>query len=360
LGWTPRRIKRNMKIKLRVSHILLLIAVVISLFLGGVFLVYLQERSVRPEIDFFDVLENAVIVIMGEYPDKPRSAVARIFQLFLLILGALLFGTVIGKISSLFVAHTLKKRRKMKKYHNHIIICNWNKNAESIIRQLIGSHLDTKLDVLVISPELIEDDALFEEFENLHFTQRDPTQHNTLLELNAHKAKSIILLADMSSESPDDKNALIALAIKHLEKDKNIDVHVVAELVKFERKRHLMEAGVDEVVCSMGFTAGIIAQSALFKNMSEVYERLLSYSTETNEIYFIQPHQYPAEFVGKNFFALSTMINERRKDNDENPVLLLGIKHKGEIILNPKKDNFSQLDKDDSLIVMAFSNIEKI
>ena len=349
-----------MKRKLHISHLSILILVVIALFLVAVFIVYKQEKALSPELTYFEELENSMIVVMGEYPDKPRSVSARIFQLVLLGFGVLLLGTVVGKISSIFVTHALKTGRKMKKYNDHIIICNWNENAESVIRQLINSNLGTSLDILVLSPELIAEESLFEEFENLYFSQRDPTQHQTLLELNAHKARSIILLADMQSESPDDKNALIALAVKHLEKDKNIDVHVVAELVNLDRKRHLLEAGVDEVVCSMGFTSGIIAQSALYKNMSEVYQRLLSYSDETNEIYFIAPGKYPVEFIGKDFPALSKMLNERRQSNLDNPALLLGVKHQNEIILNPKKDNFSALEKEDSLIVMAFSHIEQI
>ena len=349
-----------MKKKLRLIHIVILTLAVIALFLGGVFLVYLNEKSAKPEITYFDELESSVIVVMGEYPEKPRSVSVRIFQLVLLAFGVLLFGTVVGKISAIFVTHALKKGLKMKKFQDHIIICNWNSNAESVIRQLVDSNIDKNLQVVVIASESIENENLFEEFDNLHIVQRDPTQHQTLLELNAHKARSMILLADMKSENPDDKNALIALAVKHLEEDKKIDVHVVAELIKMERKRHLMEAGVDEVVCSVGFTSGIIAQSALFKNMSEVYQRLLSYSDDTNEIYFIPAGKYPAEFLGQDFIALSRMINERRLEWQENPVLLLGIKHKEQILLNPRQENFSALGKDDSLIVMALNNIAEI
>lgn len=349
-----------MKRKVRLLHVTALILVVFLIFLGGVFLVYQQERDVTPDQTYFDELEDCVIVVMGEYPDKPRSVSARIFQLVLLAFGVLLFGTVVGKISSIFVAHALIKGRKMKKFNDHIIVCNWNENAESVIRQLIDSNLGTGLDIVVMSPEPVDDEGFIEELPNVYFAQKDPMQHHALMELNAHHARSVILLADMKTASPDDKNALIALAVKHLEEDKKIDVHVVAELVNLDRKRHLLEAGVDEVVCSMGFTAGIIAQSALFKKMSEVYERLLSYSGETNEIYFLPPGHYPADFFGKDFQTLSRMVNERRPDNDENPFLLLGVKHDNKIILNPKREMFAGLDKGDSLIMMAFSHIEQI
>lgn len=353
-------VKKSMKKKLRLHHLIFIILAVICLYLFGIFIIYLQEKDVSPEVTYFDELENSVIVVMGEYPDKPRSITARILHLILLAFGVLLFGTVVAKISSVFVTHALNTRRKMKKFKDHIIVCNWNDNAENVIRQLIDSNLGSGLDIVVMSPEPVEDEGFIEDFDNVYFAQRDPTQHSALLELNAHHARCVILMADLKCPSPDDKNALIALAVKHLEEDKKIDVHVVAELVNMDRKRHLLEAGVDEVVCSMGFTAGVIAQSALFKKMSEVYERLLSYSGETNEIYFIPPGKYPADFIGKDFQTLNKMVNERRPANDENPFLLLGVKQDEQIKLNPKKENFDGLEKDDSLIVMAFSHVEQI
>ncbi|MEA1911183.1 MAG: NAD-binding protein, partial [Spirochaetota bacterium] len=193
-----------------------------------------------------------------------------------------------------------------------------------------------------------------------HFIHADPSQHTTLENIQAHKAKSVILLTDPESADSDAKNALIALAIKHLETEKKVDVYIISELENLDKKRHLMEAGVDEVICNLDFNIGIIAQSALFKNMSQVYQQLLSYSNETNEIYFIPPGKYPAEFIGKDFPALAIMINEKRVNFDDNPLILLGIKQGEDILLNPSKANFSGLHLDDSLIIMAFQYISEI
>ena len=246
-------------------------------------------------------------------------------------------------------------------FKNHIVICNWNQRAEEIIQQLFDSHVNNHLDIVMVSASPIDKIALPDEYkEHLHLVQNDPTQHNTLSNVNAHKARSIIILADNKSESPDDKSVLIALAVKHLEKTLNKDLYVVAELININRKRHLKDAGADEIICSMSYSSGIIAQSALFKNMSEIYQRLLSYSKDTNEIYFVSPKQYPEKYLGMNFADIAYKINEKRKELNESPVLLLGVKHKGDILLNPRQTEFSELCEEDSLIIMAFENIKKI
>ncbi|HEY9737932.1 MAG TPA: potassium transporter, partial [Trichocoleus sp.] len=165
------------------------------------------------------------------------------------------------------------------------------------------------------------------------------------------------------SEGPDEKNALIALAIKHLEQipGHQKDIHVVGELVKLDRRRHLKEAGVDELIAARDYSSGIIAQSAVFKNMSVVYQQLLTYSDDSNEFYFIAPGKYPEHLQGMTFAELSRWISEYSASHADNPLLLIGIKlGHGEILLNPKQSHFERLAAEDSLIVMAFRNVERI
>ncbi len=40
----------------------------------------------------WEVLEDVIITLMGEYPDKPATVLGRILQLFLLVFGTLVFG----------------------------------------------------------------------------------------------------------------------------------------------------------------------------------------------------------------------------------------------------------------------------
>jgi len=339
-----------------------LISAFVSL-LGIIGLLILYEVFLIPEQSLWDVLENVLITLMGEYPEKPRSVIGRVLQLLLLIFGTFIFGTFVGKISSFFITSALAKEKKMKQFKNHIIICNWNDKAPRIIEQLIEGNQKKPLDIVVISASVIENKETFSNYNYVYFVQGDPTHHATLEELQVFQAKSVILLADYGTMNPDEKNTLIALAIRHLETrpSKEQDIHVVGELVNLNLRRHLQQAGVDEVVSSRDYSSGIIAQTAMFKNMSIVYQQLLTYSDDTNEFYYIEPGNYPLEFIGKTFRELTKLINIYSEIHPENPVILIGIKrYHGEILLNPKPQQFEQLEVDDSLIIMSFDYIKRI
>lgn len=341
----------------------LALCVPIALVLGLIVLLAFLEGAFSGLGSLLAVLEGAIITLMGEYPDPASTVGGRLVQLLLLISGTLVLGTIVGKISSLFVTHALHRDVSMKKFNNHIIICNWNNKAPCVIRQLAESAGDQPRDIVVVSTSEISEQDEFEDWESVHFVREDPSHHAVLSSLNATRAKAVILLADPESPGPDEKNALIALAVKHLEEapDKDVDIHVVSELIHPDRRRHLREAGVDEVVMFQDYSSGILAQSALFHNMSVVYQRLLTYSDDSNEIYFIEPGNYPASFVGKDFTALCKAVKESDTASDDNPLLLLGVKRSnGEILLNPQKTRFQALAEGDALIVMAFRPIARI
>jgi voltage-gated potassium channel len=355
--------KQNDSLRLLLGSLaaLLLLASLIALLLW-------TEGALTSPAKSWQVLEAAIITLMGEYPDKPTTIPGRIIQLILLVFGTFAFGAIVGKTSSFFITRALSQETVMKSFKDHIIICNWNDKAPAVIRQLLEENnlkenKDEHRDIVIISASIPENRQVCQEYACVHFVQDDPTHHAALEKLQAAQAKAIILLADEETESPDDKNALIALAIKHLEQEPthHRNIHVVGELVNLDRRRHLREAGVDEVISSRDYSSGIIAQSALFKNMSTVYQQLLTYSNDSNEFYFIEPSKYPAHLQGKTFCELSRWLTEYSAVHNDNPLLLVGVKRgNGEILLNPKQNQFSHLETDDLLIVMAFRNVERI
>jgi voltage-gated potassium channel len=286
-----------------------------------------------------------------------------VVQLLLLIFGTFSFGAIVGKISSIFVTRALTQKIAMTSFRDHIILCNWNDKATAIVHQLLEANQQQPRDIVVISASEIPNRDDFEAENRVHFIQADPTHHATLEQLQATQARAVILLADEESEGPDEKNALIALAIKHLEQDpgRQKDIHVIGELVNLDRRRHLQEAGVDEVIAARDYSSGIIAQSAVFKNMSVVYQQLLTYSDDSNEFYFVEPGHYPSSFQGKTFTELSHLVSEFGPHQPDNPLLLIGIRRRNdEILLNPRPRDFDYLTQDDALIVMAFLPIEQI
>lgn len=350
------------KLNRRQKVIVVSLAILFSLTVPIASLLW-SEGALNSRRKTWEVLQSAVITLMGEYPDRPKTFTGQLAQLFLLVFGTFAFGAIIGSVSSFFITRAIGREKVMKSFNDHIIICNWNDKAPFIVRQLLEGNQNHPREIVIISAGAIADPGELSDRTDVHFVQADPTHHATLEKLQAHLAKSIILLADRDTEGPDEKNALIALAIKHLEStpDRPRDIHVVGELVRLDRYRHLKEAGVDELISARDYSSGIIAQSALFKNMSVVYQQLLTYTDDTNEIYFIYPGKYPEHFIGKTFRELRARIDEYSDTDDDRPVILLGVKRgDGEILLNPKRSRFDRLAANDSLIVMAFHNIDRI
>ncbi|MEN9217021.1 MAG: NAD-binding protein [Gloeomargarita sp. HHBFW_bins_162] len=333
--------------------------------LGGVglaiLLLFWSEGGFASPDAAWQILSNALITLVGEYPDQPKTILGQVVQLVLLLFGTFVFGAIVGKFSSFFVTQALLQEKRMQVFNDHIIICNWNEKAPAVIHQLLQGNQKHPRDIVVISASEIPQQVNFASHNYVHFVQADPTHHATLQKFCAPQAKAVILLADEDTQGPDEKNALIALAIKHLEQNPSNrrNIHVVAELVQLDRYRHLQEAGVDEVVSAREYSSGIIAQSALFKNMSVVYQQLLTYTDDTNEFYFIEPGNYPVSWQGLSFGELSQQVG--RCGQPEQPLILVGVRRgNGQILLNPKRSQFQRLAPDDTLIIMAFQSVERL
>ena len=324
-----------------------------AFFLLSVFLIYHFERRLDPSLSLFDAFRIVLVFFLGEYGDTPKTEIGRALSVVLFILGIVVVAALIGKIASLFVE--LKMEVKMPKgMKRHIVICNWHERGDRIIKELHSPLAAPDTDIIVITQhELNEAELrLSPAYEQVYFIRSDPTLHDVLRKARAHYAQSVVILADPACSDPDAQTALISLAITKLEQGVEHKPHIIAEVLNPHKVQHLVDAGVDEWVCSADFGFGIIAQSALFGKLSDVYQQLLTYSAETNEIYLIDEEKFPASFLGKTFQDVANIMNKDRRV--KNPIILLGVKRQERVILNPKPDDFDVFQSGDCLIVMSF------
>jgi hypothetical protein len=150
---------------------------------------------------------------------------------------------------------------------------------------------------------------------------------------------------------------MIILALLRECKDKK--PHIITEVVLSENSQHLRDAGANETICTTDVGIGILAHCAVNKQLSDVYKDLLTYTFEGNELYIIPRERFPDSFVGKTFSECAQIIDGKR--DDINPVILLGIRRKDQVIMNPRKTGKGStgkdylIEEDDALIAMAFS-----
>ncbi len=329
------------------------LAVFVTFILLSVVLLYIIEKKAAPDLTFFDAFSMTLVLLLGEYGETPLTEIGKFITLIDFVAGTLIVVTVIGKVSAAFVK--LRSEGTMpKELDNHIVICNWNNRGDRIIKEIHAPLGAPNREIIIICEQAVNERELraSEAYEKVYFIRSDPTLHDVLKRAQAHLAKSVIVLADDESSDPDAKTALIALAITMLEKSLPRKPHIIAEVMNHRKIQHLIDAGVDEWVCAADYGLGIIAQSALYSKLSEVYQQLLTYSKETNEIYLVAPEFYPSRFIGMSFAEISERLNAVR--DPENPAILLGFKRDDKVMLNPRADETNVLQEGDSLVVMAF------
>ena len=325
----------------------------VILFFAAVFTLYFVERQVNPQLTIFDSFSMVLVFLLGEYGETPHTEAGRVISLIVFMFGILVVATIIGKITAFFVKWKMEDTMP-KQLENHIVICNWNDRGDRIIKEIHAPLGDPEREIIVITEIEVNEKQLrtHEAYEKVFFIISDPTLHDVLKHTRAHLARSVIILADDQVSDPDAKTALIALAITKLEKTLPHKPHMIAEVKNHRKVQHLIDAGVDEWVCAVDFGLGIIAQSALYSKLSDVYQQLLTYSEETNEIYLVDNRHYPSQWVGKSFTEISEYLTEHR--HADNPAILLGVKRGDKIILNPRRNEFDTLKEGDNLIIMAF------
>jgi voltage-gated potassium channel len=322
-------------------------------FLGAVVIIYHFEGAENPSLTPFDAFRIVLVFFLGEYGDTPATEAGQFVSVITFVMGIVVVAAFIGKLAAVFVE--LKMEVKMPKHlERHIVMCNWHASGDRIIKELHSALAAPDTDIIVITEAEINEPELRQsaEYERVYFIKSDPTMHEVLKRARAHHAKSVIILADPACSDPDAKTALISLAITKLERELSEKPHIIAEVTSPHKVQHLVDAGVDEWVCSTDYSLGILAQAALYGKISDVYQQLLTYSAETNEIYLVDDDKYPRHFIGKSFQDVAQILNMQR--NPKNPVILVGVKRGEQVVLNPREDEFDIFKPGDTLIVMSF------
>lgn len=310
-----------------------------------------------------------VYVLSGIEEKEPATIPGRAFSIILLLTNIGLIGWIVGEFAAALIKH--KETRMPIDTKGHIAICNWNVRGDRVVRELHEAQSEAP-NIAVLTDSDVDEKSLRKSryYDTVFFIRSDPQLHDSLESARVHLASSIVILANEESPDPDANSALIALAICKVCDKNGIDPlpHIVAEAVNHRKKAHLYDAGVDEVICPADYGLGVLAQCAVHAKLSDVYDRLLTYSDDTNEIYILDkqryPERFPAALVGKTFAEASQLLNEQR--DPKNPTILIGVKirrpgKKDGIVLNPQadwdgpaEDKFERIGEDDALIVLSF------
>ena len=177
----------------------------IVMMIGGFIIMYLETGSItEKETPVWWAIVTMTTVGYGDF--SPTTAEGRLFAVFIMFAGIALVSLLTASISSIYVAKRIREDKGLEKINinDHIILCGWNKNAESIIDSL-RNLTDQKTLELVLINEIHEDvvNHLKNKYKDvdLHFVAGDFTSEEILKKANIEKATTVIVIPSLDDEN---------------------------------------------------------------------------------------------------------------------------------------------------------------
>ena len=256
-----------------------------------------------------------------------------------------------GVISSTLVGHLMPlqmERVRMSSISDHIIITGWNDNLPMLLSQLEEERRDAIGPVIVFAP--------IERPENLDtkflFIRGDFTKEAEYDKVRLKYARSLVIVSDTSRSEPtpsarDATTVLTVFTVRRLERQyaahRIEPLHICAEILDPENVEHARAAGANEVLATALVGNSLLAHTAANPGVGSILSDLLL-ATRNNIYTTVVP-------IGLIEGELLTFRVVRERIRAEYDVLLMGIIHQGDIVLNPKDHH--PVFVDDRIIYVA-------
>lgn len=332
---------------LRRTILLLLIAWVVSAWL-----LHAAEWD-EPEFESWgESLWSVLVIMFSGFEIQPASVPGRILATVVMGTGIGLVAVLTGAIASTLVEMSLR-RREVTSFEmvDHLVLCNWAPRGLEWIREVHSKIVQDKRPVVIIhdAPDEIDlpDTADEPAFTDVYIVKGDPTNEVILRRARVSKAHSIVVLSDdRQGEHADGKTILTCIALQNLCKGSSVNIAV--ECRNPSNRNHLRKAGADEIISSDELGLRLLARTALYHGMTQVYQELLSVGRDANEMYVID---VPPELVGRDFVELASLFLRYR--NDKRSCLLIGLQRGEEMILNPIGAESGPIRETDQLVLLS-------
>lgn len=327
----------------KVFEIVLVFSVLISLlFIGTIGILTLEKGHNEQFTSFTDGLWWTVVTLTTVgYGDKfPVTVGGKFLAILLMFTGLSFFALITSFISSFIIERYRKganKGMELATLSDHIVICGWNSNAITVLKELDFLYSSEMKFKVVISEE--EQDVPLDHYTSLLIA--DFTKMETLEKAQISDADSVIILADMSGQRTDqDVDARTILTVLGIKKSYP-NLYVCAEVVSPDNIEHIKNAGVDEFISSFEYTGNMLAHTVANRGIAKVYSELLQ-SNVGNQLL---KSDIDNSVIDKSFFECSEFYSEKCNS------VLIGIERDKKFHLNPGHD--FKVKGSDSVILIA-------
>lgn len=327
----------------KVFEIALVFSFLISLlFIGTIGILALEKGHNEQFTNFADGLWWTVVTLTTVgYGDKfPITVGGKFLAIFLMFTGLSFFALITSFISSFIIERYRKganKGMELAALSNHIIICGWNSNAITVLKELDFLYSsEMKFKVLISEADQDVPTGSYTSFLNADFTKMDVLEKAQISE-----ADSVIILSDKSNQRTDqDVDARTILTVLGIKK-KYPNLYVCAEVVSKDNIQHIKNAGVDEFISSFEYTGNMLAHTVANRGIAKVYSELL----ESNVGNQLVKADIEKSVESNTFFECSRYYSEHCDS------VLIGIERNQTFHLNPGHDFKTQ--SGDSVILIS-------
>lgn len=296
--------------------------------------------SVTEDMNLVDSLWWAVVTMttVGYGDISPASMWGKLVGVVLMLSGIGIVGLFTATIASVFVENKLLEHKGMRTIFadEHIVICGWNSQGVSIIKELRADAKTKHAEIVVLAN--LEQAPVFEE--GVSFV-RGILDGETIERSNLYQATTAILLSDDSVECGY-RDAKMVMDILLLRKECS-SLYICAELSSSDNTHHALQAGANEVVVVSELRSKLLAQAALDHGITDLVSELVT--NRYGSVFY--KTELPEEYSDKKFFDV---FCEMKRDKN---ITCLGVQKGSDnsVITNPKEDFLLQYG--DSLLVVA-------
>eukprot|EP00644_Phytophthora_capsici_P010731 jgi/Phyca11/5991/fgenesh1_pm.PHYCAscaffold_9_\ len=318
----------------------------VLIVLGGIIL-----KLVEPSREFEETVWDSwtYLADTGSHTSLTQDGL-RVVGVLTTLVGILYFSVVMGFVVDGIRAKldTLKKGKSIVAEEKHTLLLGWTEKSVSLIRQICLANASEHGGVIVVLAEMDKEELEAELDSQMRkeelrgtrviFRTGTPLLSVDLLKVSAHRAKSIIIMANSTGDA-DRSDAAVLRTVLSLKTLPELTGHIVAELRDIDNDPLVRLVGGKEVeiLVSHDIIGRLVLMAARSPGLARVYSSLLGF--EGNEFYF---KEWP-ECIGVPFGGLPERFPN---------AIPIGMKRKnGEVFICPKADMI--LEKGDQILVLA-------
>ncbi|MGL4820866.1 MAG: potassium channel family protein [Bacilli bacterium] len=236
-----------------------LLVVLLIILIASSYIITLIEPETFPRFmdGFYWAMTTITTVGYGDL--IPKTDPAKMFAMFIMVVGIIVHAAFVGKILEIFGAYSQQKKegKLTFMYTNHLVVVYFNKKTRRFIQRVLEANPKQRIVLIDWRTETPFDHP------RVHYVQGICSRKETLERANVGQCKSVVIFADPrysdDHEAADGKTLLNASFIEH----HYPEAHTLVELLDEKHNDAFSHSNIDEFIFSDDLASKLAVLGAL-------------------------------------------------------------------------------------------------